>query len=103
MFAMAAWILRRLTKAELDEAKGIALQQASVAGMAAAVQYVNRRIAAGTFEFIDEQGAKQNANGTQQWDAVGGLVRSSGLNDAEISKRLEQLGLTQLPTLPKTA
>jgi len=103
MFALAAWILRRMTQAELDEAKGIALQQASVAGMAAAVQYVNRRIATDTFEFIDEQGKTQQMDGIHRWDTVGKLVRSAGLSDSDISKRLEPLGAEQLPTLPKIA
>jgi hypothetical protein len=103
MFAIAAWILRRMTKEELDEVKGIALQQASVAGMAAAVQYVNRRIVAETFEFIDEHGKIQQANGIEHWDTVGKLVRSSQLSNAEISKRLEQLGIKQLPGIPKIA
>lgn len=99
MFALAAWILRRITKAEVDQAKGLALKHASVAGMAAALQYVNRQIAANTFEFIDENDKTQTANGTQRWDAISQLVRSSGLSDAEISLRLEQLGLEQLPRL----
>jgi hypothetical protein len=68
--------------------------------MAAAVQYVNTRIAADTFEFIDELGKPQRANGMQRWDTVGKLVRSSELSDAEISKRLEQLGIEALPSLP---
>lgn len=103
MLALAAWILRRMTKEELDEAKAIALQQASVAGMAAAMQYVNRRIEAETFEFIDEQGKTQFSNGIKRWDTIGKLVRKSGLSDSDISKRLEQLGVKQLPTLPKIA
>ena len=78
------------------------LQQASVAEIAAAVQYINRRIATETFEFVDEQGATQKASGIRCWDAIGALVRSSGMTDAEISKRLEHLALIQLPTLPKT-
>lgn len=103
MFAIAAWILRRMTKDEVDQVKAVALQQASAAGIAAAVQYVNRRIAADTFEFIDELGKTQKSSGIKRWDTIGALVRSSQLSDAEISKRLEQLGIKQLPGLPKTA
>jgi hypothetical protein len=103
MFALAAWLLRRITKDELERAQAIALRQASAAGIAAAVQYVRRRIAADTFDFIDEHGKQQQASGTEHWDTITKLVRSSQLSDKEISRRLERLGVEQLPSLPRTA
>ncbi len=101
MFAVAAYVLRKMTKAEFDEARATALQHASVAGMAAAMQYVNRRIADDTFDFIDENGQAQHANGIKRWDTIGAIIRQEKLNDADMSKRLERLGLEQLPSLPK--
>jgi hypothetical protein len=103
MFAVAAWILRRMTKNELDEVKGIVLQQASVAGMAAALQYVNRRIEAETFEFVDENGKTQFVSGIKRWETVGKIVQKSELGAAEMSKRLERLGVKQLPPLTRIA
>jgi hypothetical protein len=103
MFAVAAWILRQITKADAEQAMGVALQQARAAGTAAAVQYMSRRIAADTFEFIDEHGKTQKASGIKRWDTITALIRSSRLSDNEISKRLEQLGVKQLPGLLRTA
>ncbi len=96
MFAVAAWILGRIKKPDVDQALGIALQQARAAGMAAAAQYVNSRMVADTFTFIDATGKLQRANGMQQWDAIAALVRSSRLTDDQIRQRLAPLGLEQL-------
>jgi hypothetical protein len=84
MFALAAWIRRRITQADMDQAKAVALQQASAAGIAAAVQYVR-------------------ASGVKNWDSAIALVRMSGLSDDEISQRLEPLGAEQLPRISGTA
>jgi hypothetical protein len=84
MFALAAWLRRRITKADADQAKAVALQQASAAGIASAVQYVR-------------------ANGIKQWGAIIALIRVSGLSDDEISKRLEPIGVERLPRLSGTA
>jgi hypothetical protein len=81
MSVLAAWILRRITKVDVDQAKAVALQQASAAGIAAAVQYVRREV--------------------KHWDTIIALIRSSGLSDNEISKRLERLGVEQLPQLSR--
>jgi hypothetical protein len=84
MFALAAWMSRRITQADMDQAKAVALQQASAAGIAAAVQYVR-------------------ASGVKNWDNIIALIRLSGLSDDEISQRLEPLGAEQLPRISGTA
>jgi hypothetical protein len=84
MFALAAWIRRRITQADMDQAKAVALQQASAAGIAAAVQYVK-------------------AIGGNDWDSFIALVRLSGLSDDEIGRRLEPLGAERLPRISGSA
>jgi hypothetical protein len=82
--ALAAWILRRITKDDVEQAEAVALQQASAACTAAAMQYVRGRIAAETFEFIDEHGKEQKASGIERWDTITKLIRSLQLSDSEI-------------------
>ncbi len=51
MFAVAAYILRKITKDEIKDIAGVCSAQASYAGIAAAVQYAEARIRDDTYEF----------------------------------------------------
>ncbi len=99
MFIVAAWILRRIGKAEAHIALQTVLQQTSFAGGAAAIQRVNKVIAQHNFRFVDEDGNTRFKDGLKHQDAVVALIKGNGLSAQQIGDRLQELGLSTLPHL----
>jgi hypothetical protein len=99
LFAVAAHSRGRLNQDELNEARQTAKQQATVAGMAAAVQNVVRTVDFNTFLFIDEHGKPQKRDGRESWKAVVEIVQQTNLPRKVIQDRLAQLAIDHLPVL----
>jgi hypothetical protein len=99
LFAVAAHSRGRLNQDELNEARQTAKQQATVAGMAAAVQNVVRTVDFNTFLFIDEHGKPQKRDGRESWKAVVEIVQQTNLPHKVIQDRLAQLAIDHLPVL----
>jgi hypothetical protein len=97
MFAAAAWRRGKLSEKEYDNARQTAEVQASVAGMAAAVQYVRQEIRRNTYEFLNEQGKLERRDGLEAWKGIAQIVRKSGITEADIQRRFGQFGVEQLP------
>jgi hypothetical protein len=99
MFAIAAHSRGTLNAGELAEARQTARQQATVAGMAAAVQHVMKVIGMQTFEFVDENRKLQKRDGQDAWKAVVEVVREMNLPHKIVQDRLAQLAVDHLPVL----
>jgi hypothetical protein len=97
MFAVAAYLLRRISKSEFDGVVKVCMAQATLAGMSLALSVVRRRIAQDTRTYEDDRGKKVHVNGEDRWDALAKLVRGSGLTPDQMNERLAALALRQLP------
>lgn len=97
MVAAAAYLLRRITKPDLDGVIKVCMEQGSLAGMSLAAVYVRRQINRGTFRYRDQRGTFRSADGKQRWDDVVAFVKASGITPDEINERFAALAQEQLP------
>ena len=85
------------TETSVKTAIATAHQQASAAGMAAAVMHVHSMIERETYEFIDEQGQRQTRSGVMTWDEMAAAARAVEPDELERQRRLARLVTDVLP------
>ncbi len=102
MFAAAAYLLRRITRPDLDGVVKVCMEQASIAGMSLATVYVRRQINRSTYRYRDGRGGLRSADGKVRWDQVVAFVRASGITPDEMNERLAALALRELPPRSRT-
>jgi hypothetical protein len=74
-------------------------QQATAAGMAAAVMHVHSVIERETYEFRDEQGRRQTRSGVMTWDEMAAAARAVEPDELKRQRRLARLVTDVLPPI----
>jgi hypothetical protein len=100
MWAVLAFLVRGgQTEDSIKTAIATAHQQATAAGMAAAVMQVKSMIERETYEFKDEKGRKQTRSGVLTWDEMAAAARAAEPDDLTRQRRLARLVTDVLPRL----
>ncbi len=83
----------------IDTIRQTAKQQASVAGMAAAVQFVQRAIRDGTFSYVDVDGKPAQRDGAKNWALAGEAVRKLPGSTADKQEVISEQAAKRLRSL----
>jgi OmpA family len=100
MFAVAAYLLRKLSKSEFDGVVNVCMNQATLAGASLALGALKKGIADNSYSFDTLHPSRSTDLGEKQWQAVTEIVKQAGLTPDDIRRRLSALALSELPEVP---